>query len=337
MLNHLRVIAWETTRRCPLSCQHCRGASRDIDYSGELTTEECFAVLDSIAPYAKPMIIFTGGEPMYRDDLVEIVSHATKLGFKSVLAPCGLFATTAKLAELKAAGIQMLSLSVDGPTAQEHDAFRGIEGAFEFVKNAMQAAHRAELPFQINTAVTQKTKPYLRTMRDFAIEQGAKQIDYFFLVPVGRGKAIADIALSPEETDEALHEIIDLDNEGLLPTHVTCAPQIVRLSKDHPQKSRVNGCMGGSSFVFISHTGQLQPCGFFDLPSGDLREAGFNFPKAYTQSKVFRDLQGGPKFGKCASCEFHAACRGCRARAYAQTENYLDQEPSCPYIPQQKA
>lgn len=333
MLEHLRVIAWETTRRCPLSCKHCRGASRDVCYDGELTTQECFTVLDSIALYAKPMIIFTGGEPMYRDDLVEIVSYAHQLGFRCVLAPCGLFASDERLQALKDAGIMMLSLSVDGPTSVEHDAFRGIEGAFAFVNDAMDAANRVGLPFQINTAVTKKTKPYLRTMRDFAKARGAHQIDYFFLVPVGRGKAIADIALSPEEAEEALLEIIALDNEGVLPTHVTCAPHIVRLSKTNPQISRVNGCMGGSSFVFISHIGQLQPCGFFDLPCGNLRENGFDFPKTYEESTIFKALRGGPTSGKCRVCEFRNTCRGCRARAFAESGDYLAQEPACGYIP----
>ncbi len=334
MLEDLKVIAWETTRRCPLACRHCRGASRDCDYEGELSTAECFRVMDSIAAHARPMIIFTGGEPMYRADLPELVRYAAAKGFRAVLAPCGLFATPERLAELKAAGIQMMSLSVDGPTAELHDAFRGVPGAFEHVLSAMAAAREAGLPFQINTTVTRQSAAWLPAMRDFALEQGAAQLDCFFLVPVGRGAELREIALSPDETERVIEGLLRMDAEGPLHVHLTCAPQVVRIARrlglpPRPGKRPVTGCMGGKSFTFISHRGELQPCGFFALPCGNLREFNFDFAAAYEASSVFAELRGGPVRGHCGICGFRESCRGCRARAFAQSGDYLGQEPGC--------
>ncbi len=292
----IRVLAWEVTRRCPMACQHCRGASRDYTYADELSTDEAFAVLESLhRADCHPLIIFTGGEPMYRDDLETIVAHAHGLGFPCVLAPCGRFATVDRLQRLKTAGIRALSISVDGPTAETHDAFRGIPGAFAFATAAMAAAKTVGLSFQVNHTVTKETQGTLRQMRDFALQQGASRIDYFFLVPVGRGKGIADHCLSDEETEAALKEILTLDAEGVLPVHVTCEPRILSLAAamGMQPKSPQNGCMAGAGFCFLSHTGELQPCGFFDCPGGNVRTFACDLPKAYRESHLLCHLKGG--------------------------------------------
>ncbi|MEG2062715.1 MAG: radical SAM protein [Kiritimatiellia bacterium] len=332
MIKGLHVLAWEVTRRCPMACKHCRGASRNDSYQGELSTEEALKIIDSLhAAEAHPMIIFTGGEPMYREDLVTLVTHANTLGFPCVLAPCGRFATAERLQQLKDAGIRMLSISVDGPDASIHDTFRGVEGAFNFALDAMKAAHKVGLPFQINTTVSRKTLHSLRAMRDFAREQGALRVDYFFLVPVGRGSAIADQCLTAEEAELALKTLLDLDAEARLPIHVTCAPHIIRLlhQRAMPCRSRFNGCMAGAGFCFLSHTGKLQPCGFFDIDAGDVRQYGLDFAAAYQASEIFAKLREGPNQGSCGACAYRLSCRGCRARAYAATGDLLAPEPSC--------
>lgn len=301
MTKPLRVIAWEITRRCPMACQHCRGASRDTCYAGELSTEEAFRVLDSLAdairpPMRLPVIIFTGGEPMFRDDLEEIVHHATARGFHAVLAPCGRFATAERLAALKAAGIRAISISVDGADTETHDRFRGVPGAFQMALDAMQAARTSALPFQINHTLTRASLPHLRALRDFAIAQGAMRLDVFFLVPVGRGSALSTQCLTDAETDAALREILALDDEGLLPIHVTCEPRIlsVAATRDTPPKSPFNGCMAGTGFLFLSHIGQLQPCGFYELPLGDIRDFNCDLPATLAASPRYNALNGGP-------------------------------------------
>ena len=300
MTKPLRVIAWEITRRCPMACQHCRGASRDCRYDDELSTEEAYRVLDSLVaavqpPARLPMIIFTGGEPMFRDDLEAIVRYATQRGFPAVLAPCGRFASAERLSALKAAGIRAISLSVDGPDAATHDAFRGVTGAFQMALDAMQAARTAGLPFQVNHTLTRAGLGKLRAMRDFALAQGASRLDVFFLVPVGRGSAISAQCLTDAETETALNELLALDDEGRLPIHVTCEPRILSLAeaRTEPTKSPCNGCMAGAGFLFLSHVGQLQPCGFFERPLGNIRDFDLDLPKTLAASPHYAALNGG--------------------------------------------
>ena len=304
----IRVLAWELTRRCPMACKHCRGAARDEAYAGELTDAECRRVLDTLAAAypagqaghghggGKPLLILTGGEPMCRDGLEGLVRHAAGLGFPCVLAPCGRFATAERLRALKEAGIRALSISVDGPDAATHDAFRGVPGAFQIALDAMAAARAVGLPFQLNHTVTRAGLGTLRAMRDFARAQGATRVDYFFLVPVGRGAAIAAQCLTPAERDRALSEILDLDAEGLLPVHVTCEPHVLALAatRPTPPKSRLNGCMAGTGFCFLAHDGRLQPCGFFEADGGNVRDFGCDLPAAYRASPLFARLRGGP-------------------------------------------
>ena len=300
MTKPLRVIAWEITRRCPMACQHCRGASRDLPYEDELTTAEACRVLDSIVaavqpPARLPMIIFTGGEPMFRADLEQIVHYATQRGFPAVLAPCGRFASAERLTALKASGIRAISLSVDGPDAATHDAFRGVSGAFQMALEAMQAAREVGLPFQVNHTLTRAGLGKLRAMRDFALAQGASRLDVFFLVPVGRGSAISAQCLTDAETEAALTELLALDDEGLLPIHVTCEPRILRLAeaRETPTRSPCNGCMAGAGFLFLSHIGDLQPCGFFECPLGNIRDFDLDLPKTLAASPRYAALKGG--------------------------------------------
>ena len=296
----IRVLAWELTRRCPMACRHCRGAARDEAYAGELTDAECRRVLDTLAAAypegRKPLLILTGGEPMCREGLEGLVRHASGLGFPCVLAPCGRFATPDRLRALKEAGVRALSISVDGPDAATHDAFRGVPGAFRIALDAMAAARAVGLPFQLNHTVTRAGLGTLRAMRDFALAQGATRIDYFFLVPVGRGAAIAAQCLDAAERDRALNTILDLDAEGVLPVHVTCEPHVLALAaaRPTPPKSRLNGCMAGAGFCFLAHDGRLQPCGFHEGNGGNVRDFGCDLPAAYRASPLFARLKGGP-------------------------------------------
>ncbi len=327
-----RVVAWEVTRRCPLACKHCRAGARDCAYEGELSTSECLRVLDSLAGFGKPMIIWTGGEPMYRPDILELVRAATARGLRSVMAPCGTLVTREALLALKDAGVTACSFSLDGATAATHDAFRGVAGAFDNVTRAMAVAAEVGMPFQVNATVSRLNRDELPAIREAAITLGARTLDLFFLVPVGRGKDLRDLSLSPDATESVLRWAFEMDRQGPLLVRETCAPQTVRIwhGLGKPGKPPA-GCMGGRGFVFISHTGVLQPCGFLDVPSGDLRAFGFDFKRAYEASPVFRDLSQPDRYGgACGACAFRTGCGGCRARAYAATGDYMAAETTCP-------
>ncbi len=282
-----RVIAWEVTRRCPLKCKHCRAAAADISYDNELSTQECKKVIDSLCvPMSHPpMIIWTGGEPMLREDIIELVSYATTKGIRSVMAPCGSLVTKENLQALKNAGVMACSFSLDGADATVHDAFRGIEGAYEKVTNAMRIAHEVGMPFQVNTTVSTLNKNSLDDIYAKALELGASKLDVFFLVPVGRGKGIASYALSDEETKEVLHWCFNKALIGPLAIKETCCPaapsywrEFITENPDATaSKHSPCGCLGGRGFAFLSHIGNLQTCGFIDVPCGNIRDTNFDF------------------------------------------------------------
>ncbi|MGN0853217.1 MAG: radical SAM protein, partial [Kiritimatiellia bacterium] len=181
-----RVLAWEVTRRCPLKCRHCRAGAADVLYENELSTGECRRIVDSLAG-GTSLIIWTGGEPMLRSDIVELVRYATGKRLRSVMAPCGLLVTRERLQELKDAGVTACSFSLDGPDAATHDAFRGVVGAFDKVVRAMAVARDIGMPFQVNTTVSTLNLDRLDAIYDKAMQFGATRLDVFSLVPVGRG------------------------------------------------------------------------------------------------------------------------------------------------------
>ena len=315
------IVAWEVTRRCALACRHCRGAARDCEYSGELATAECFKVIDALAAFARPMIILTGGEPLMRHDIFELARYATAQGCRVVLATCGHLLTAEIAGQLQAAGVMAVSLSLDAATAAAHDAFRGIPGAYDKTIAAVDHLKAVGIPFQINTTVSTLNAGELPQILDQAIALGAATMDFFFLVPTGRGSVMSQLALEPDARDRVLAWIADQARVAPIRIKTTCAPQYRKYitqeaqpDTSSAQKHPFRGCMGGRGFVFISHTGILQPCGFLDLPCGDLRAADFDFGKCYRESEVFRNMRTLDPFA------------GCPARAHARTGNYLAEE-----------
>lgn len=277
-----RVLAWEVTRRCPLKCRHCRAGAADVPFADELSADECRRVIDSLAASAPPpLVIWTGGEPMLRPDILALVSHATARGLRSVMAPCGTLVTEARLRELKDAGVTACSFSLDGPDAASHDAFRGVPGAYENVTRAMRAAHAVGMPFQVNTTVSALNLDRLDEIYDQAARLGAAKLDLFFLVPVGRGKGIARHALSPEQTGRVLDWSFAKAVQGPLAIKQTCCPSAPRRWAQwrplHAPDAALRppcGCLGGRGFAFLSHVGDLQTCGFIDVPCGNVRSFG---------------------------------------------------------------
>lgn len=311
-----RIVAWEITRRCELKCRHCRGAARDCDYSGELSTEECCKTIDALADFSKPMIILTGGEPLVREGIFQVAKYAAERGLRVVMATCGHLVTPQVAAEMKASGIMAVSVSLDAAVPKDHDAFRGIPGAYEKTLQALECLKAESIPFQVNTAVSKLNVKKLPRILEKAVDLGASTMDFFFLVPTGRGSQIAQLAPGPEERDVALAWIAEASKTSTINIRVTCAPQFKRFLPPEPPTGDppFRGCMGGRGFVFISHTGILQTCGFLDLPCGDLRTADFDFGTLYTEAEVFKNMRTLNPFD------------GCPARAHARCGDYMGDE-----------
>ena len=337
--NTPRLIAWEVTRFCLLSCKHCRGAARSSAYEGELSTDECYRLLDNIASFARPIIILTGGEPMLRPDVYEIASYAHRLELPVVMAPCGVLLSDETTARILECGIHRISVSLDGASAATHDAFRGVSGAFEGCLKGLEAARRAGLDFQINTTVSRHNVAELPAILELTARLGASVFNPFLLVPTGRGKEIADQEISPQQYEETLNWLASEQGRTDIQIRVTCAPHYQRVLRQKglaggPGRPVAGGCMGGKSFAFISHRGKVQICGFLDVECGDVRHEGYDFRKIWDTSEVFRRVRDVDSYhGRCGYCEFRKVCGGCRARAYALTGDYMDEEPYCVYEP----
>jgi AdoMet-dependent heme synthase len=342
-----RLIAWEVTRRCPMSCRHCRASASDRGYEGELSTEECFKFLEGVAAFASPIMILTGGEPMAREDIFRIAERGTRLGLRMVMAPCGLLMDGESTRRIIASGIQRISLSVDGADRETHDAFRRTEGAFDSVIKAARIAREEGLEFQVNTTVTRLNVAQLERILELAISLGAVSYHPFLLVPTGRGRELADLAIDPKEYERVLTWIYKKSLECPIQIKPTCAPHYYRILRQkegkagrtvtyetHGLNAVTKGCLGGQGFAFVSHTGKVQICGFLDLEAGDIRMAGFDFRRIWEESELFASLRDPSRYeGKCGPCEYLAVCGGCRARAHAVSGNYLAEEPYCVYVP----
>ncbi|MBN1383000.1 MAG: heme b synthase [Deltaproteobacteria bacterium] len=348
----LRMVAWEVTRSCNLSCLHCRASSQHGPYAGELDTAQCFRLLDQIAEFADPVIILTGGEPMLRGDIYDIAAYGTKKGLRMVLATNGTMVAEEIARKMMASGIQRVSVSIDGKDAKSHDAFRGVPGAFDGSFNGIDAMKKAGLEFQINTTVTRLNLEQLPDILEMAVVSGAAAHHIFLLVPTGRGREMAEQAISAQDYEDTLNWFYDVSMDCPIQLKATCAPHFMRIfhqrggaraakaaahphGEGGPLHAMTRGCLGGSSFCFISHTGQVQPCGYLEIDCGQIKEKDFR--EIWEQSPDFLKLRDLKNYGgKCGVCEFLKVCGGCRARAYEATGDYLAEEPLCIYEPKRK-
>jgi heme b synthase len=341
----LRLVAWETTRNCNLACVHCRASATMGPYENELTTEESFRLLDQIAEVARPIIILTGGEPLLREDIFDIAAYGTRLGMRMVMALNGTLLTVPVAEKLVGAGIKRLSISIDGATADSHDRFRQVDGAFEGALAGVEAAKSAGLEFQINTTITKSNLAEIPRIHELTIELGAVAHHIFLLVPTGRGKYIVDQAIDAAEYEEVLNWFYDQRERSELELKATCAPHYYRILRQRARKEGkkitfeshgldavTRGCLGGIGFCFISHRGDVQPCGYLTLDCGNVREQ--SFADIWDSAEVFATLRDDDQLeGKCGDCEYRRVCGGCRARAFEATGNFMAEEPLCGYLP----
>jgi heme b synthase len=342
----LRLVAWETTRNCNLSCVHCRASATRGPYTGELDTAEAYRLLDQIAEVAKPIVILTGGEPLLRPDIFDVAAYGSRLGLRMVMAPNGTLITDEIAQKLATVGIKRLSISLDGARAETHDEFRKVPGAFAGALRGIERIKRAGLAFQVNTTVTQLNLSQIPTIQQLAVELGAVAHHIFLLVPTGRGKYIVDQAIDADTYERTLNWFYEQRGKSPLELKATCAPHYYRILRQrcaregasvsfqtHGLDAVTRGCLGGIGFCFVSHTGDVQPCGFLGTICGNVRHA--SFAEIWTHSDIFTALRDyGRLEGKCGGCEFKRVCGGCRARAFEATGNYLAEEPLCSYLPQ---
>ncbi len=339
------VLIWELTQACELACDHCRADAVPDRHPDELTTAEGKRLLDQTAEFAEnQLIVLSGGDPLKRDDLVELVDYGTDAGLNVSLTPSGTRSLTRdRLADLADAGLKRMALSLDGGSADTHDAFRGEAGSFEETVQAAEDARDLGIPLQINTTVCTETVDRLPEIRDRVREFGAVLWSVFFLVPVGRGAALDPVP--PERSEDVmawLHGVADEEPFGVKTTE---APHYRRVgiqraekegdgSGDASGRRRRGGITAGDGFAFVSHVGEVYPSGFLPESAGNVRDE--SVVDIYRDAELFERLRDADELrGKCGACPYRNVCGGSRSRAYATTGDPLESDPLCPFVPEE--
>jgi radical SAM protein len=347
------TIAWEVTRACAFACKHCRADAQHRRDAGELTTDESFQLIDRLADFGNPILIFTGGDPMMRRDLFDLIAYAAQKGLRCSLTPTATgLPTVERLRKVREAGIRRIALSLDAPSAQVHDSFRQVDGSWERTMRILHNAESIGLSVQVNTTVTTFNVDQLTEMVPFIEEVGAVQWSVFFLVPTGRAQA--KWLISPHEHERVFHWLYDLSQAAPFDIKATAAPMYRRvaierkraeLGSDGPVTFQgagfqyadglnrpTKGVNDGNGFLFISHLGEIMPSGFLPVSAGNVRED--DVVDVYREAPLFRDLRDYSKLkGRCGRCEYRDVCGGQRGRAYGLTGDYLESDPSCVYQP----
>jgi len=322
-------VYWELTRACGLACRHCRAAAVATRHPDELTPEESLRLIAQLAAFGDPPphLILTGGDPLLRPDLFDLIAAARSRGLGVSVAPSATPLLTAEaIQHLTDAGVSAISLSLDGARAATHDAVRQLPGTFERTLAAAHAARAAGLSFQINTLVAEETLDELPAIYLLASRLGAARWSLFFLVEVGRGALLQQI--SPRACEELMTWLAGLPRQAPPVVTTTEAPFYRRIVKG----GHGAGIRDGNGILFISHTGEVHPSGFLPLVAGNVRHD--DVVRVYRDSEPFRQLRQPAAFGgRCGRCEYHWQCGGSRARAYAASGDPLAEDPLCVYEP----
>jgi AdoMet-dependent heme synthase len=398
--NKARLIFWEVTKGCNLRCIHCRATATELSSPTDLPTSTALGIIDQIAAAANPILVLSGGEPLYRSDIFQLARYATDKGLRVALATNGTLVTKDVARMIVDSGVKRVSISLDGADAATHDSFRGIPGAFDAAVHGLRNLKTLGMSVQINMTIARHNAHQLPEVLQLARNLGADALHTFLLVPVGCGVDIAEEQMVPtEEYERMLNWFYDQSLEGGIELKATCAPHYFRVVRQrraaegrsaqaaeqahaphggngrgapsigpsemmmpgstgieiHPKGSRqplgqhtghpsghpsdmnamTKGCLAGTGVCFVSHEGEVYPCGYLPVIAGDLRKQ--NFAEIWDHSAVFEQLRdtGGLK-GKCGCCEFRNVCMGCRARAFAKTGDFMAEEPFCMYEPHSK-
>lgn len=324
------IVSWNTTNQCNMYCDHCyREAGAKAEE--ELSTEEGKALLDEIKKAGFKIMIFSGGEPFMRPDIIELVKYASSIGLRPVFGTNGTLITPEIAKQLKEAGVMGVGISLDSLDKNKHDELRKLKGAWDGAVRGMKNCREAGLPFQIHTTLMDWNRNEAEAITDFAVEMGAVAHHFFFLVPTGRGKNIEEESLRAEEYEETLTRIMKKQQEVDIELKPTCAPQFMRIAKQMGMDLRFGrGCLAGTSYCIIGPKGKVQPCAYMDMEIGNVRETPFS--EIWANSPVFKELRTLEYKGGCGSCAYKKLCGGCRARAAFYNEgDYMAEEPWCLY------
>lgn len=343
------MFYYEVTLACDLVCKHCRASAQENATPDELSTEEAKRLIEQVATFPRhPMMVMTGGDPLKRKDLFELISHAVGQGIQVALTPSATpLATREAFQRAREAGVRRLGISLDGVDAQTHDAFRGYEGSFVRTMEMLKNARELNLAVQINTSITRRNVHQVDAIAELLANQGISMWSVFFLIPVGRG--VEEQRISPTEYEEVFEKLWHHAQTQPYSVKTTEAPHYRRYVLQHggdplagPRGKNDGGASrghraplgvgDGKGVMFISHKGEIFPAGFLPLCCG-------KFPKdsivdVYQNHPIFKALRDPDSFkGRCGVCEYRYVCGGSRARAFALTGDYLETEPDCVYIP----
>ena len=344
------LVIWEVTRACALACMHCRADAIPHRHPDELTTEQGFRLIDQVRVFGSrpPLLVLTGGDPMRRPDLAELVRYGTEAGLTVALTPSGTAAATpARLAELKPAGLSRVAVSLDGPTPETHDAFRRVRGSYAWTMRIIDATIAMGLPLQINSTIGRMTLPSLEQMARRVSELPVTLWALFFLIQTGRGASLEQI--TAEECERVLNDLYDLSLTSPFGIKTTEAPHYQRVVWQRTQQRLAQGLPSvnverrrqlraprsvtdGNGFVFVDHLGAICPSGFLPVRCGNVRTD--SLVEVYRTSPFFQTLRNPDALeGKCGRCGFRAICGGSRSRAFAATGNALASDALCAYDP----
>lgn len=387
-----RLIFWELTKGCNLRCIHCRASATELSSPCDLSTATALGIIDQIAAAAKPILVLSGGEPLYRSDIFQLATYARDKGLRVALATNGTLVTREVARMIVDSGVKRVAISLDGADEVTHDSFRGIPGAFDAALQGLRNLKALGMSVQINMTIARHNAKQLPDVLALARSLGADALHTFLLVPVGCGVDIAaEQMVPPDEYEKMLNWFYDRSLEGGIELKATCAPHYFRVVRQrrvaeqrsaqaaraaaesaknaadpshigaaetlmpggtgillHPQPPRhpaghpsghpsdmnamTKGCLAGTGVCFISHQGEVFPCGYLPVIAGDLRRQ--TFADIWDHAEVFNALRNTENLkGKCGCCEFRNLCMGCRARAYAATGDFLSEEPFCVYQP----
>ena len=326
----MNIVSWNVTNACNMYCAHCyRDAGCKAE--DELSTVDAKKLLTEIKRAGFQIMIFSGGEPLMRPDILELVKFADSLGLFPVFGTNGTLITPQMAKDLKAAGARAMGISLDALDAEKHDKFRSFPGGWQGAVDGMKNCKAAGLPFQIHTTVMDWNAPELEDMIDFAVEIGARAHHFFFLVPTGRAATIEEESLRAEQYEDVLTRIMKKQQTVPIELKPTCAPQFLRIAAELGMKSRFHrGCLAGLSYCIISPKGKVQPCAYLKEYLGDVRETPFD--EIWKNNPVLQKLRTMKYDGGCGVCKYQRVCGGCRARAAIyHNGDYMAEEPWCLY------
>lgn len=339
------LVIWEVTQACDLACVHCRASAQPDRNPKELTTEQGYRLLDEIRSFGEPLMVFTGGDPLKRPDLYDLIRHAVKIGLRTNVTPSATPLLTAEaIDKFKEAGVSRMAISVDGHNAETHDSFRGIPGTFERAMFALRHARDIGLDTQFQTTVTRRNMDHLQEVADIVSEVRSKMWSLFFLIVTGRALENDDLtAPEYEQVFEFMYQLSKTAPYGIKTTEAMHYRRYVaqRIRAEHGATENENakgvtwrtaGVSDGKGFVFVSHQGEIFPSGFLPVSGGNVLES--KLTDVYRNSELFKTLRDtAQRGGKCGACEYQKICGGSRSRAYAFTGDYLAEDPRCVYQP----